>query len=148
MKQVGKYNLFKAISTVLTVGAPIITLACCGETFINEPKASLSAGAVFAILFSALFLKDKLAETFKAPSAFIISCIGLIFVVVVENLLTTMKVLFIVTMITSGVDELTFKRFYKAIETALPQCAQSHKFAGFLLTTTAKVQAESEEING
>ena len=139
MKQVGKYNTFKGISTLLTMGTPIITLACCGDFFVERPATAISAAGVFAILIALLFAKDKLAEKIKTPSAFIISAAVLVIIVVVENILLPMKYVCIATMIASGVDELTFKRMYKALECKMPQCWQAYEHFGFIFAKTQDI---------
>ena len=148
MKQVGKYNTFKGISTLLTMGTPIITLACCGDFFVERPATAISAAGVFAILIALLFAKDKLAEKIKTPSAFIISAAVLVIIVVVENILLPMKYVCIATMIASGVDELTFKRMYKALECKMPQCWQAHEHFGFIFAKTQDIFEEvQKEVN-
>ena len=148
MKQVGKYNTFKAISTLLTIGTPIITLACCGDFFVERPATAISAAGVFAILIALLFAKDKLAEKIKTPSAFIISAAVLVIIVVVENILLPMKYVCIATMIASGVDELTFKRMYKALECKMPQCWQAYEHFGFIFAKTQDIFDEvQKEVN-
>ena len=148
MKQVGKYNTFKGISTLLTIGTPIITLACCGDFFVERPATAISAAGVFAILIALLFAKDKLAEKIKSPSAFIISAAVLIIIVVVENILLPMKYVCIATMIASGVDELTFKRMYKALECKMPQCWQAYEHFGFIFAKTQDIFDEvQKEVN-
>ena len=148
MKQVGKYNTFKGISTLLTIGTPIITLACCGDFFTERPATAISAAGVFAILIALLFAKDKLAEKIKSPSAFIISAAVLIIIVVVENILLPMKYVCIATMIASGVDELTFKRMYKALECKMPQCWQAYEHFGFIFAKTQDIFDEvQKEVN-
>ena len=148
MKQVGKYNTFKGISTLLTMGTPIITLACCGDFFVERPATAVSAAGVFAILIALLFAKDKLAEKIKSPSAFIISAAVLIIIVVVENILLPMKYVCIATMIASGVDELTFKRMYKALECKMPQCWQAYEHFGFIFAKTQDIFDEvQKEVN-
>ena len=47
------------------MGTPIITLACCGDFFVERPATAISAAGVFAILIALLFAKDKLAEKIK-----------------------------------------------------------------------------------
>ena len=149
MKQVGKYNTFKGISTLLTIGTPIITLACCGDFFVERPATAISAAGVFAILIALLFAKDKLAEKIKTPSAFIISAAVLVIIVVVENILLPMKYVCIATMIASGVDELTFKRMYKALECKMPQCWQAYEHFGFIFAKTQDIFDEvQKEVNG
>ena len=148
MKEVGKYNTFKGISTLLTIGTPIITLACCGDFFVERPATAISAAGVFAILIALLFAKDKLAEKIKTPSAFIISAAVLVIIVVVENILLPMKYVCIATMIASGVDELTFKRMYKALECKMPQCWQAYEHFGFIFAKTQDIFDEvQKEVN-
>ena len=148
MKEVGKYNTFKGISTLLTIGTPIITLACCGDFFTERPATAISAAGVFAILIALLFAKDKLAEKIKTPSAFIISAAVLVIIVVVENILLPMKYVCIATMIASGVDELTFKRMYKALECKMPQCWQAYEHFGFIFAKTQDIFDEvQKEVN-
>lgn len=148
MKEVGKYNTFKGISTLLTIGTPIITLACCGDFFVERPATAVSAAGVFAILIALLFAKDKLAEKLKSPSAFIVSAAVLVIIVVVENILLPMKYVCIATMIASGVDELTFKRMYKALECKMPQCWQAYEHFGFIFAKTQDIFDEvQKEVN-
>lgn len=148
MKQVGKYNTFKGISTLLTIGTPIITLACCGDFFVQRSETAISAAGVFAILIALLFAKDKLAEKIKSPSAFIISAAVLVIIVMVENILLPMKYVCIATMIASGVDELTFKRMYKALECKMPQCWQAYEHFGFIFAKTQDIFDEvQKEVN-
>ena len=148
MKQVGKYNTFKGISTLLTIGTPIITLACCGDFFVERPATAMSAAGVFVILIALLFAKDKLAEKIKSPSAFIVSAAVLVIIVVVENILLPMKYVCIATMIASGVDELTFKRMYKALECKMPQCWQAYEHFGFIFAKTQDIFDEvQKEVN-
>ena len=148
MKEVGKYNTFKGISTLLTIGTPIITLACCGDFFTERPATAISAAGVFAILIALLFAKDKLAEKIKTPSAFILSAAVLVIIVVVENIILPMKYVCIATMIASGVDELTFKRMYKALECKMPQCWQAYEHFGFIFAKTQDIFNEvQKEVN-
>lgn len=151
MKNVAKYNTYKGVSTVLTVGAPIATLACYGDFFVQRSETTVSAAAVFAILIAMLFAKDKLAENFKCPSAFIVSCIGLVFVTLVENILYPIKMVCRVTILTSGIDELTFKRMCKDIGIELPKLYKDYMHCGFICTSTdnlvekAKKRKEQEK---
>lgn len=86
---------------------------------------------MFAILLAALFAKDKIAEKFKAPSALIIAIAAFAFCIIVESIIYPVKVISLVTIISCGVDELTFKHIYKAIELRLPTQAQPLKKFGF-----------------
>lgn len=134
MTKVAKYNIFKGVSTGLTLGTPIIALACCGDFFVHRSETAVSAAGMFAILLTLLFCKDKIVEHWKMPSAFVLSVVAFLLIVMIENILLPMKCVCIATMIASGVDELTFKRFYKDIELILPEEAQSFKRFGFLFT--------------
>lgn len=144
MKEVGKYNLFKAISTVLGVGTPIVTLALCSDFFIQSPSASISAGGIFALLFAALFLKDKIAEKFKVTSVFVVSSVLFVIILLVENIIMPIKWVCLATMIASGIDELTFKKFYQRIECELPEKTQTYKIFGFITCKTETLLGKSK----
>ena len=147
MKTVAKYNTFKSISTLATVGTPIITLFCCSNMFVHRPETAISASGLFTILVVLLLLKDKIAEHWKVPSAFIVSTVGLILIVIAENIILPIKTICLATMITSGVDELTFKRFYKLIEIELPENYKKYTFAGFIITTSEKLLGDDKNVN-
>lgn len=144
MKKIAKYNLFKGISTVLTVGAPIVTLASVSDLFIHRPDTAISAAGVFAILISLLFFKDKIAENFKIPSPFVICVITLILIVMIESIIQPIKIVCIVTLISTGIDTLLFKNIYKHIESSLPESVQSHKYFGFIFGKTDKLIGEEK----
>lgn len=143
MKAVGKYNTCKAISTLLTVGTPITTLCFCSDLFIHRSDTAISAAGMFAIFLSLLFLKDKIAENFKVPSAFVISAASLVLLLLVESLILPLKYVSIATLCTSGIDELTFKRIYKSIELGFPKDYGKCKFLGFMFITTDKLMEVS-----
>ena len=140
MKVVGKYNLFKGISTVFTVGTPLITLFACSEFFIHKPETSISAAGVVAVLLSSWFLKDKIAEKFKMPSPFILATTLLIVILMIESIILPMKTVCITTMIMTGIDELTFKRIYKRIEALLPENVAAYKQFGFIFAKSGVVE--------
>ena len=140
MKPVAKYNACKAMSTMLTIGSPIITLASCSELFVHKSGTAISAAGMFAILIALLFAKDKIAENFKMPSALVVTITGFVLVTIVENLLAPVKMVCIVTMITAGVDELTFKQWYKSAQALLPDRAEVYKKFGFIFTTSGKLE--------
>ena len=139
MKIVGKYNLFKGLSSAFTIGTPLITLLCYSEMFIHETKTSISAAGVIAILLILLFAKDKIAENFKLPSAFVLAAAGFFAICMIENILLPMKNVCLATMIMSGVDEFTFKHFYKSIEYKLPESAKINKHFGFYFCKTDNI---------
>ena len=136
MKAVGKYNLYKGISTLLTVGTPIVTLCSCSELFIHRSDTAISAAGMFAIFLSLLFLKDKIAENLKMPSAFVVSAVSLILLLIIESLILPLKYVCIATLCTSGVDQLLFKRWYKRIEIDFPKNFKKYQFLGFIFTNT------------
>lgn len=140
MKQVAKYNTFKGVSTALTVGTPIVTLACFGDFFVHRSDTAISAAGMFALFIVILLFKDKFAENLKMPSAFILSSVMFILLIMVEKIILPIKYVCIATMISTGVDELTFKNLYKQIEIVLPQEAQAFKHLGFIFTTTKNLE--------
>ena len=145
MGKVAKYNLFKGISTLATVGTPIITLLCSSKFFVQRPDTAISATGIFVILITILLLKDKIAENFKMPSAFILSTVVFVLILLIQNIIEPMKLVALVTMITSGVDELTFKRLYKSIELQFPEASKSYKHVGFIFTTSDKLLGGNDE---
>ena len=145
MKDVGKYNIYKGVSTVLTLGAPIVTLFSCGDFFLERSDRTISAAAVFTILVVLLLGRDKLAEKMKFPSAFILSLGVLVFITIVESIIYPIKIICIVTAITSGLDKITFEHLYKNIEAVLPDIYKGFMHCGFICTTTDKLQAAAEK---
>ena len=143
MKTVAKYNICKGVSTLLTMGTPIVTLACCGSFFRERSSTAISAAGLMVILISLLFAKDKIAENFKVPSAFVLSTVVFVLILLVENIIVPIKYVALATMVTSGIDEVTFKRIYKSIELQLPEAAKYTKFAGFLFTTPQNLEGET-----
>lgn len=145
MKLVGKYNIYKGVSTLLTIGTPIVTLLSCSELFVHRADTAISSAGVFTILLCCLFLKDKIAENLKMPSAFVVSAICLVLLLIVESIIRPLKYVCIATLCTSGIDELTFKRFYKSIEAKLPANCDSNKILGFMFTSTDKILGDNYE---
>ena len=144
-KSVLKYNTFKGVSTLLTVGTPLITLACCGDMFVHRSETAISAAGVFALLIAALFFKDKIAEKFKSPSALVISIAVLILCVLIENIILPIKYVCIATIAASGIDEFTFKSWYKKVERSFPVCIDDYKHVGFVFTSTQKLIEENND---
>lgn len=134
MTKVAKYNTLKGVSTGLTFGTPLITMCCVGDVFIEQPATAISGAAIFALLLAALFAKDKLAERFKCPSALVVAITVFVFCCIVENVIRPLKMISLMTIISCGVDELSFKSFYKRLELGFPQEAQSLKRFGFYMT--------------
>lgn len=140
MKSVAKYNLCKGISTLLTIGTPTVALFISGAEIVST-EGKMSITACIVCLLTLLFAKDKIAENLKVPSAFILSAVLLGLIIVIENILLPLKGILIATCITSGVDELTFKRIYKQVEQLLPDKTGAFKHAGFIFTTTDNLEA-------
>ena len=146
MQSVGKYNLAKGISTVLTIGTPIAALAACSGTFLQTPHQTMSATGIFAILIALLFFKDKIAENFKMPTPLVVSVIVFVLILLIESILQTIKFVCIATIVASGVDELTCKRIYKQIEGFMPKGAENFKMFGFYFTSTKAMMEKLKEI--
>lgn len=136
MKDVAKYNVTKGVSTALTFATPMVTLLTQANLIVHRSDTALSAAGVFAVLLTLLFMKDKIMEYFKAPSALVLSSVMLILILILESILLPMKAVCIATMIMCGVDEVTFKRWYKQIEKRLPENVQDYKHLGFIFTNT------------
>ena len=147
MKQVAKYNTFKGVSTALTFGTPLVTLACCGDMFVHRSETAISAAGVFALLIAALFFRDKIAEQFKAPSALVVSVAVFVLCVLLENIITPIKYVCIATFAATGVEEFTFKSWYKRLEHTFPAVAADYKHAGFVFTSSKKLFGEASEEN-
>lgn len=140
MKRVAKYNLYKGISTLLTFATPTVTLACCGEFFKHRSDTSLSAAGVFVLILILFFAKDKIVEKLKMPAPFLFCALVLIFIIMIENILVPIKTVCIMTLVATGVDELTFKRFYKTVEKSFKCDISDYKKFGFIFSTTSSIE--------
>ena len=136
MKPVAKYNTCKGVSTALTVGTPIITLCSCSEFFIHRSETAISAAGIFVILLTLLFFKDKIVENFKMPSAFVVSLVVFLAVLIAESIIAPLKYVSLSTLCACSVDELTFKRWYKNGQNLMPEDTKNYKVAGFVFTTS------------
>ena len=141
MGRVAKYNLYKGVSLLLTFGTPIVTLLCSGKFFVHNEGASVSAAGVFVLLIMLCIFKDKIVENFKLPSAFVISTVALVLLWLIESIIKPIKLICILTICATGVDELTFKSWYKRIEHTLPDSISDYKHIGFIF-------AKSENVKG
>ena len=86
-----KYNAFKGVSTLLTVGTPLITLSCFGDLLVKRSETAISAAGIFTLLIVALFFKDKIAEKFKSPSALVVASIVLVICILTEHIILPVK---------------------------------------------------------
>ena len=148
MKTVAKYNIFKGVSTLLTLGTPIVTLSCCSEFFVHRSDTAISAAGIFAILICILLFKDKLMERWKMPSAFVVSLAMLIVILLLENIIIPIKYVSIATVISTGADELTFQRLYKGVELQFPKEVESFKHLGFLFVSTDRLSTIVDKQGG
>lgn len=144
MKEVGKYNLFKTLSILLTCIPTILVGLSFSDEVVEDAGKSMSFAGVIGILIALLFLKDKLAENFKLPSPFIISAILFGIIVLIEQILIPVKFTCLTVMIVTGIDELIFKRIYKRIELLLPETCKIYKHFGFYMCKTEKLIGESD----
>ena len=145
MSNVAKYNTYKGISTALTFATPITTMLVVGDFFTERPATAISGAAVFSLLLTALFAKDKLAEKFKAPSALVVAIFVFVFCVIVEHILLPLKIIALTTMVACGVDELTFKNLYQRIELVFPEKAVLYKRFGFYSIRQKTIDRLTEE---
>ena len=143
MTQVAKYNTCKGVSTALTVGTPLVTLACCGDFFVHRSDTAISAAGIFAIIILMMVFKDKIAEKWKTPSVFVLCTAILILLLMVEKIILPVKYVCIATMASTGIDELTFTRIYKRVEIALPEAAAQFKHVGFIMSKQTTIDALS-----
>ena len=144
MKSVAKYNIFKGVSTVLTMGTPIITLAMCGDFFTETPGRTISATGMFALFLMLLLFKDKIAANWKMPSAFIVSLACLILIVMIKNIIEPVQYVCIATCISTGVDEITFKKFYTKLIHSFKTNYTDYQRFGFLFCKSEDVEVTIE----
>lgn len=144
MKLVAKYNVFKALSLLLTVSTPLLTLISCSEFFVHRSDTAISTAGIITIVICALFFKDKILENFKVPSPFLFSLISLIIIVCIESIIYPMKCVLISTVVVTGVDTLTFRRIYKNAERLLPDDVEKFKKFGFITAKTETITGETK----
>lgn len=147
--KVWKYNLWKGLSTVSTVGTPIITLATQYKLFYDKPQTAISAAGIFAILISLLFFKDKIAENWKMPSPLVLSIILFVIIQFIKSIIDPIEIVCVATMISCGVDELFFKRFYKSEEIKFKLSGidlNDYKQFGFVFKFTKTLAGEENEV--
>lgn len=140
-----KYNIFKGVSTLLTVGTPLTVLALNGELIRQRPATAMSAAGIFAVIISLLFFKDKIAENWKMPSAAVLAGIVFIFLEMVEAIIGPMKDVCICTALICGIDELTFKHFFKIEAIKMGDAADAYKHFGFIFARTDTVEELKNE---
>ena len=143
MKEVGKYNLFKTLSIILTTVPPLLVAYCFGDMIVYDTGASISLATILAILVALFFLKKKILENFKVPSAFVIALVLFIILVAVEQIIVPAKWVCGTTMVCCGLDELIFKRIYQRVEKLLPEKREAYKHFGFYFCKTSTITGET-----
>lgn len=144
MKQVGKYNLFKGISLVITAGIPLATAASVSDLFVTSTSTSISTAGVIAILIMVLTMKDKLLEQVKSPSALKIAVVLLILVIVLESILVPMKYVLVASCIALGLDTLILKKLYMYQYNQLPETKLNYSHFGFIFCKTDTLTGEGK----
>lgn len=145
MKLVAKYNVFKALSSLLTISTPILTLLSCSELFVHRSDTAISTAGIVTIVISVLIFKDKILENFKMPSPFLFSAIALVLIVCIESIIYPIKCVLVSTCVVTGVDTLTFRRIYKNAEKFLPDKAEKFKNFGFIIAKTDTIMGDRNE---
>lgn len=146
MKEVGKYNLFKTLSILVTCVPTILVGLYFGEGIVKDPGQSISLAGVIGIIIAILFLKNKIAENFKVPSPFIIATVLFVIIILFEQILIPAKFTCLTIMIVCGIDELLFKRIYKRIEALFPHTKDAYKHFGYYFCKTdTLLNSKSEE---
>ena len=145
MTPVCKYNISKAVSIVLTMGTPVVTLFSCSSLYIHRSETALSAGGVLLVLILALIFKDKLLENFKAPSPLIFCLIGTIIVIMVQYIMSTILYIFVASTIACGIDALTFRSICKKYDILLPRKTEAYKHWGFIFARNPTIEGLKDE---
>lgn len=139
MKEIGKYNLFKSLSLLFTLGPTSFMIYLFKDVIVKDSNASISVAGMIGILFAVLFLKNKIAENFKLPSPFIVATALFVIIVLIESVLIPAKYTCLVVMISCGIDEISFKRIYQRIEMLLPEKRNAYKHLGFYFCKTETI---------
>ena len=139
MKEICKYNIFKALSILITSIPTLLVALSFGNDIIQSSSKSISFTGLVGIFLAFLFLKNKIAENFKLPSPFIVSAVLFVLILFVESIIIPVKMTCLTVMIVCGIDELTFKRIYKRIELLLPDKKEAYKHLGFYVCKTETI---------
>ena len=116
----------------MTMGTPIATLITCSDMFVHRSDTAISASGLFTIFLLLLVFKDKIVENFKMPSAFVLSLAIFILIVMLESIILPVKYVCGATIVTTAVDEVTFKRYYKQLGLEILEDKTNRKIAGFI----------------
>lgn len=144
MQFVSKYNLLKSISLLLTIGTPSTVMIISNIALADTPAGAISIVGVISVLMALFFAKDKLAENIKLPSPFVAAIVLLGLILLLENIIVLAKYTCILMILIYGIDELTFKSWYKKLErTFIKEHKEidlnDYKKLGFIISTTKKL---------
>lgn len=143
MKPILKYNLLKGISMILSVGTPTSTMIILNESLADSPAGAVSIAGIIVAMMSILIMKDKIAENFKMPSAFVAATALFIIILLLENIIVLAKYTCLITALICGIDELTFKGWYKRLEKTVNKTysvdLNDYKKLGFVIGTSKKI---------
>ena len=143
MKPILKYNTLKGISVFLTMGAPSLSMIILSTILADTPIGGISIIGVLGVLFGCYFAKDKLAENFKLPSPLVAALIMLGIIILLEGIIVLAKYTCVITIAVCGVDELTFKAWYKRLEQEILKTfninLNDYKKLGFVISTSKKL---------
>lgn len=143
MKFVLKYNVLKSISLLLTIGTPSITMLVLNTALADSPSGAISIVGIIAIFMGLFFAKDKLAENIKVPSPLLAAIIMFVLIILLESIIVLAKYTSLITIAICGIDELTFKNWYKRLELTFSKThkidVQDYKKLGFIISTTKEL---------
>lgn len=142
---VAKYNTVKGVSTALNLGAPFATLLACGDFIVEQPSRAISTAGIIVLIIALFLVKDKILEALKIKPVMVFSGLVLILACLMESIIEPVKIVCIVTVAMSGIDVLTFERWYKSLEKQLPELAQDKKHLGFIFAKTQTIMEEASK---
>lgn len=145
MTRVAKYNTCKAVSMVLTMGTPIVTLFSCSTLYIHRSETTLSAAGVLMFIILGFLFKDKLLENFKLPSPLIFCLCGLAFSLMVQSIMTTIIYMFATSVIATGIDTFTFRSVCKKYDILFPKKTEAYKHFGFIFAKNSTIEELRDE---
>ena len=145
MGEVGKYNIFKTLSILITCIPTLVVAFSYSDVIVCSSGASISSAGIIGIFIAFLFLKNKIAENFKMPSPFVAAAILFGIIILIEQILLPVKFTCLTVMIACGIDELSFKRIYKRIEFLMPEKSKAYKHLGFYIVKSKTLIGEENE---
>ena len=144
MKSVCKYNIFKIVSLILSIGTPLFTSILFSDFLVTTTNTSISTAGVIILLICVLIFKDKMLEELKTPTALKVCAVTLVFIFVIESIIIPLKWILIVTTIALTLDTLFIKRIYTNLEVDLPKNYIKYKYFGIIFCRTDKLTGETD----